>query len=574
VKRFHSMGWLTAALMSCLALAACGGSQSTGSQSSGSQSSGSTTGTGTGAATSGGATSPATGIHGQLTVGMAPGDIDSLDPQHWYFASTWALSNGLCTPLLRFGDTAGTGSVALVPGLANLPSVSAGGKQYTFTLRPAKFADGQTITGQDIQYTAERMLTPALDGGWGPFYYGIIGAQAYEAGKASSIKGITATANSVTFHLSAADGAFAYDWATPNTCPVAVGTPKKVFSDGSLMSKYASGPFKIASYAPEHSMVWVRNPNYDASTLGARGHLDKMVFNIGVAPSQAALDIKAGSIDLYTGFFNPADIAQLSTDPTLKSQVIISSRPANMYLWLNNTVAPFSNADVRQAVNYAIDRTQAAKAYGGPAVATPASQILTPAVPNFRRENYYPNTPDLAKAKALMTASGIKTPVKTYMWTRNDAGGFVPMAEVIQANLKAIGIDVSIKTAPDAVSSPIYHSVKAHVPMSMSMQSPEFPDGEGIINANFNPKDPDNLNDPSRFHDLSFAPAFEHAAGLPVGSARANAYMSLDQQLTTKAAPVAIIIDANRFDFVSNHVDGYVYQEALDGINYDDLGVK
>lgn len=569
MKRFNSIGWITAALMSCLALAACGGTSSTGTQSSGS-----TTASGTESATSGGATAPASGIHGQLTVGMAPGDIDSLDPQHWYFASTWALSNGLCTPLLRYGDTSGAGSVALVPGLANLPSVSDGGKQYTFTLRPAKFADGQTITGQDIAYTAERMLTPALDGGWGPFYYSIKGAQAYEAGKASSISGITATANSVTFHLSAADGAFPYDWATPNTCPVAVGTPKKVFSDGSLMEKYASGPYKIATYAPEHSMVWVRNPNYDASTLGARGHLDKMTFNIGVAPSQAALDIKAGSIDLYTGFFNPADIAQLSSDPTLKSQVIISSRPANMYLWLNNTVPPFTNADVRQAVNYAIDRTQAAKAYGGPAVATPASQILTPAVPNFRREDYYPNTPDLAKAKALMAASGIKTPVTTYMWTRNDAGGFVPMAEVIQANLKAIGINVSIKTAPDAVSSPIYHSVKAHVPMSMSMQSPEFPDGEGIINANFNPKDPDNLNDPSRFHDLAFAPAFEHAASLPVGSARANAYMSLDQSLTTKGAPVAIIIDANRFDFVSSHVDGYVYQEALDGINYDDLGTK
>jgi peptide/nickel transport system substrate-binding protein len=566
VRGIRIIRWLTAAMISCLALAACGGS-----------SAGSGTGSGSGTTAnggSGGATAPATGIHGQLTIGMAPGDIDSLDPQHWYFASTWALSNGLCTPLLHFGDKPGPGSVALVPGLAALPNVSDGGKVYTFTLRPAKFADGQTITGQDIEYTAERMLTPALDGGWGPFYYGIIGAEAYENGKAASISGITATSNSVTFHLSAPDGSFPYDWATPNTCPVPVGTPKKVDSSGSLMSKYASGPYKIASYAPQRSMVWVRNPNYDASTLGERGHLDKISFEIGVAPSQAADDIKAGNIDAYTGFFNPADIAQLSVDPTVKSQVIVSARPANMYLWLNNTVPPFTNVDVRKAVNYAIDRVQAAKAYGGPAVATPASQILTPAVPNFRRLNYYPNTPDLAKAKALMAASGIKTPINTYMWTRNDAGGFVPMAEVIQANLRAIGIDVSIKTAPDAVSSPIYHSVKARVPMSMSMQSPEFPDGEGIINANFNPTDPDNLNDPSRFHTLSFAPAFEHAASLPVGSTRANAYMSLDQSLTTQAAPVAIIIDANRFDFVSSRVRGYAYQEALDGINYDDLGVQ
>jgi ABC-type transport system substrate-binding protein len=505
---------------------------------------------------------------------MAPGDIDNLDPQHWYFAATWALSNALCTPLLHFGDQPGLGSVKLVPGLANLPQVSDGGKQYSFTLRPAKFADGQTITPADIKYTAERMLSPTMDAGWGPFYYGIIGAQAYENGKAKSISGITTTADTVTFHLSKADGSFPYDWATPNTCPVGVGTPKKVISNGSLMGKYATGPYKLESYTPLRSMVWVRNPNYDASTLGARGHLDKIVFDIGVAPSQAALDIKAGNIDAYTGFFNPSDIAQLSADPTLKSQVIISPRPANMYLWLNNTVPPFTNLDVRKAVNYAINREQAAKAYGGPAVATPSSQILTPAVPNFRRINYFPNSPDLTKAKQLMAASGVKTPINTYMWTRNDAGGFVPMAEVIQANLKAIGINVAIKTAPDAVSSPIYHAVKTHVPMSMSMQSPEYPDGEGIINANFDPTNPDSLNDPSRFHTLSFAPAFEHAASLPIGSTRANAYMALDQSLSTQGAPVAIIIDANRFDFVSSRVRGYAYQDALDGINYNDLGVK
>jgi peptide/nickel transport system substrate-binding protein len=563
VRRIHIIRWLTAAIILCFALAACGGGSSATSAN----------GSGSGA-TGGTVTTAAKGTHGQLTVGVTQGDIDNLDPQHWYFAFTWALSNGLCTPLLHFGDGAGQNSVTLVPGLADLPRASDGGKQYTFTLRPAKFADGQTVTGADIKYTAERMLTPALDAGWGPFYYNIIGAQAYEDGKAKSIAGITDTPNSVTFHLSTPDGSFPYDWATPNTCPVAVGTPLKVISNGSLLSKYATGPYKLASYTPERSMVWVRNPNYDAASLGARGHLDKLVFNIGVAPSQAALDIKAGTLDLYASFFNPADVAQLSADPTLKSQVIVSHRPANMYLWLNNTVPPFNNVDVRKAVNYAINREEAVKAYGGPSVATPASQTLTPAIPGFRFENFYPNTPDLAKAKALMAASGVKTPINTYMWTRNDAGGFVPTAEIIQASLKPIGINVQIKAAPDAVSSPIYHAVKTRVPMSMSMQSPEYPDGEGIINANFNPLNPDNLNDPSRYHDTSFAGVFARDAAMPFGPARAQAYMALDKQMMLTDPPVAIILDSNRFDFVSSRVRGYVYQEALDGINYDDLGVN
>ena len=150
----------------------------------------------------------------------------------------------------------------------------------------------------------------------------------------------------------------------------------------------------------------------------------------------------------------------------------------------------------------------------------------------------------------------------------------VPVAEIIQANLRAIGINVAIKSAPDSVSSPIYHSPKTHTPMSLSETSPEFPDGEGILGANLDPRYPNSLNDPARFHDLSFASAFAHTAALPVGPTRANAYISLDQAVMTTDAPIAMVFDANRFDFVSSRVRGYVYQEALDAINYNTLGVK
>ena len=78
-------------------------------------------------------------------------------------------------------------------------------------------------------------------------------------------------------------------------------------TDGSLMTKYASGPFVIKSYTPEESMVWVKNPNYNAA-LGDRGHAAEIDFTMGVDPAQAALKIKAGDIDLYTGNFPAADV--------------------------------------------------------------------------------------------------------------------------------------------------------------------------------------------------------------------------------------------------------------------------
>lgn len=231
---------------------------------------------------------------------MASGDIDSLDPQRWYFASTWGLANGVCTTILRYADASGAAGVKLIPGLADLPRVSAGGKTYTYRLRPAKFANGQTITGADVKYTIERMLTPAVDPGTGQYFYEIVGATAYVSGKAKTISGITATPTTVTFKLTAPDGSFPYKTALPNTCPVAAGTPKKPDGGANLLEKYSSGPFEVRSYVPNRSMVWVRNPSYNTA-LGPRGHLSQINFQIGVDPSQAGLDIKAGDIDLYTG---------------------------------------------------------------------------------------------------------------------------------------------------------------------------------------------------------------------------------------------------------------------------------
>ncbi len=92
---------------------------------------------------------------------IAPGSIDHLDPALWYFALTWRLGYALCTPLVTFPDAEGEAGKQVVGGLADLPEVSADGLTYTFTLKPGiKFADGKSITGEDIKATFERLFTP------------------------------------------------------------------------------------------------------------------------------------------------------------------------------------------------------------------------------------------------------------------------------------------------------------------------------------------------------------------------------------------------------------------------------
>lgn len=200
-----------------------------------------------GAATSG---APKAGVaSGTLSAAMSSGAIDTMDPNRWYFAVTWGLANAMCTTLVRYADKPDAAGTQLVAGTASMPVISSNGLTYTFTLRPgARFSDGKPITGQDIKYTFMRLMNPAIDTGTGYYFTNVIGAPAYLAGKSQTVAGITATTKTVSFHLSAPDGAFLYKAALPTTCPVPAGTPMKPQESGSLEMNDASGPYKLQSY--------------------------------------------------------------------------------------------------------------------------------------------------------------------------------------------------------------------------------------------------------------------------------------------------------------------------------------
>ena len=117
---------------------------------------------------------------GEIKVGMAKGDIDTLDPNRWYFAATWGLANGLCTTLVRYDDKAGDDGVKIVPGLADMPTVSADGLPvHVQAQATAKFANGDPITPDDIKYTFERLMAPDVDTGTGGYFFALAGQDDY-----------------------------------------------------------------------------------------------------------------------------------------------------------------------------------------------------------------------------------------------------------------------------------------------------------------------------------------------------------------------------------------------------------
>ncbi len=553
---WRSRGIVAAVAATAALLAGCGsgGSSSSATSSSGTASSSGTTSAATVTPT-GGAAAPAT-AGGTITIGLPAGAIDHLEPTLWYYATTWEIAYATCTPLLTFADTSGPAGVTPISGVADAPSVADGGRLYTFTLKPGlDFANGAPITGQAIKYTFDRMLSPKLASPASSFFDIIAGAPAVIAGKATTVSGITATTRTVSFRLTAPVASFLYRMTLPFTCPVPIGTALKPLENGTAL---LTGPYIVKSYTPERSIVLVRNPHWNAAALGKRQVADQIDIQLGVDDSQAAPLIQSGQLATYAAPVAPTDALQALTNPTLKGRVFVNPLPATTYLWLNNSVAPLNNVKVRQAINYAINRLEIQRVWGGPTQAAVTDQVLPPTMPGFVKAAIYPVAGDLAKARALMKAAGVTTPVSLTLRTLSDQPGYAQAAQVIQSDLAPIGIKVNIVTQPDAVNGGVIGSPKNHVPMGINTWTQDYPYpddffGELLDGANITPTGNNNYAD---FDN----PAITRQITALETKATSAQWNALDREIIGGYAPWAPLLNPTRVTLFASGICGAVVQ--------------
>lgn len=534
-----------------VALAGCGSSSS----SSSSSTSGSATSTSSAVVATGGAAAPAK-PGGTITIGMPAGAIDHLEPTLWYYATSWEIANATCVPMLTFADKAGAAGVTPIGGVANPPTVSDGGLVYTFKMKPGiEFANGQPITGQAMAYTFTRMFSPKLASPGDSFFNVIKGAAAVIAGKAKTVSGIKATTNTITFTLTSPVASFLYRMTMPFACPVPIGTPAKPLENGTAL---LSGPYIVKSYTPQRSLVLARNPHWNSAELGNLQVSDEIDIQIGVDASQAASLIRAGQLATYGAPLAPTDALQALNDPTVKGRVFVDPLPGTTYLWLNNTVPPLNNIKVRQAINTAINRLAIQRVWGGPSQGVPTEQVLPPTMPGYVKANNYPVAGSLAAAKALMKASGVKTPVTLTLRTLSDQPGYAQVAQVIQANLLPLGIKVNITTAPDSVNGGVISVPKNHVAMGINTWTQDYPYADDFFSPLF---DGANITATSNNNYASFnEPSVNKQIGQLVEKGSAAQWNALDKEIISNYAPWAPLLNPTRVTLFSSGTCGALIQ--------------
>src|SRR5215213_5720064 len=345
------------------------------------------------------------------------------------------------TPLLTYPRTGDAEKDSLlIPGLAvDMPTISEDGKTYKLKLRSGlKYSDGSPVKASDFAHAVKRVLN--LESGGSAFFLGINGAQDYiDAGKCDGdLKGIVTDdkTGDITINLEGPDGSFSNVLAMWFVGLVPGDTPCKNLTEN---PPPGVGPYKVTESVPNRQFVMEKNTNFpDLGPDIPAAHVDKITTKIIKSAQRQAQDVISGELD-YMQDPPPADIkpeVKAKYSDRYKEWVTAST----YYMFMNTRTPPFDKKEVREAVNYGLDKPALARLFAGEVA--PGCSFLPPGQPGFDEALDTtdcpwddPNKPpDIEKARQMIKDAGAAGASVTVYGNNDDPTDKVTEAYADQLN--------------------------------------------------------------------------------------------------------------------------------------------
>lgn len=368
----------------------------------------------------------------EQTVVLAAGrELGAANPHD--YSANMALLDLIYEPLVRYGLD---GSIQ--PALATSWTITPDGLTWTFTLRPyVTFHDGFPFDATAVKWNLDRWIG-MKEHSWLPSATRIVNV---------------ATPDAATVVLTLRESYYPTMQDLTLIRPVRFLSPRAVRDTGAFAKPLGTGPWKVASLV-ENRAVLVRNEAY----WGEKPGLDRVVIEVILDPQTRIAALQSGEVHViggeYLGTIPPESLLALQGDAALT--IVTGSAVTSLYLITQYTRPPFDDVRVRRALNLAIDRPGIIQAiFGGRAEA--AMGVMASAIPYVTRTatDLYHFNPD--KAASLLAAAG---------WKRSASGRLLKegqplqidlvvdkarlpetasIAEAIQAQVKAVGIDLKLR---------------------------------------------------------------------------------------------------------------------------------
>jgi peptide/nickel transport system substrate-binding protein len=511
---------------------------------------------------------PAAGTQGireggtfRVSVNAGGGAPFTIDPALAFGPLATGLLRPSCGTLMAYPNKPLPAGLRLAPELAEKEPVTAKDlKTYTFTIRKdARFSTGAPVTARDLAHSLERILDPSMESIYAVDFRDIVGAREMLAGKAKNLRGVVARGRTLTLKLTRplAD----LPARTTEVCAVPANLPAD--PEGARAPLPSAAPYYVSEYVASERLLLERNRFYRGSRPR---HVDRIEVDLAADNGTITDLVASGKVQYAPGgpWMAGHERELVRRYGVNRSQFFVL--PAlETHMFMLNTSRPLfrNNVGLRRAVNFAVNRTDLVATEIGPIVESPTDQLLPPTLPGFRDAHIYPLArPNLRRARAL--AKGNTRGGKAVLYTCTEVFCVAP-AQILQQNLKKIGLDVRINKFPLPV---LFQKLATPgEPFDIArvwLVSAAYNDPAAFISI----FDGRSIGEPgSRNFSYFDSPAYNRLidrASRFSGNSRYRAYADLDVKLARDAAPAIPYANFNELTFVSANAGCIVLNPALD----------
>lgn len=380
----------------------------------------------------------------QSLVYCSEGSPEGFDPALYTSGTTFdASSHPIFNRLSEFK----VGTTETIPGLAESWEVSEDGTKITFNLRKGvkfhsndQFTPTRDFNADDVIFSFDRQGNEE-----NPYY--TVSGGTWEYFNSMSMPELIESIEkvddyTVVFNLTRPEAPIianmAMDFASIQSKEYAdammeAGTPEML-----NQAPIGTGPFQFQAYQKDAVIRYLRNDDY----WGDAAKVESLIFAITPDASVRFQKVQAGECHVMA-YPNPADVQAMKDAEDI---VVMQQEGLNVgYLAYNTKMAPFDNANVRKALNMAIDK-QAIIDVVFQGSGEIAKNPLPPTMWSYN-EATEDDAYNVEEAKAMLEAEGVSD-LTLKIWAMPVQRPYNPnarrMAELMQEDFSKIGVDVEI----------------------------------------------------------------------------------------------------------------------------------
>ena len=359
----------------------------------------------------------------------------TFDPIYTTAAALGIMSRAVHQKLVSYGEGA-----ELRAELAERWEILDEGRHYRFHLRRGvRFHNGREVEARDVYESLYRLLAPENRSPSSWVMRNVRGADEVVNGKSRELAGIVATDRQTVDIYLDQPIAFFLSLLSMHECAI---VPVEEAGDRERMRMRPSGagPFRIDEVVEGRRVRMLRNREY--WTTG-EPLAEELVFRLDLRSSaDVAAAFMRGELDIAQGL--PLKIvADMQRDPSYAPYLLTQTQLHTSYLGYDSSSPPFDRVEVRQAMNYAINRRRINDTvFGGLGVI--AQGLLPPGLIGYDASlRGYDHDPERAKLllKQAGYADGFTVPYRTWETDEFNNSGQIPL---IIEDLAAVGIRVNV----------------------------------------------------------------------------------------------------------------------------------